>query len=120
MAKTMTKVQKFTAIAKALEGTQLEGFDAQEFLKGEITAVEKKNKRKSATPSKTQKENVVIKAKILETLTNTEDGMTATEIAKTLGLSSPQKASALVHQLIDEDKAKSDKVGKAVVFTAVA
>lgn len=28
----MTKVQKFTAIAKALEGVTLDGFDAQAFL----------------------------------------------------------------------------------------
>lgn len=113
----MTKVQKFNAIAKALEGITLDGFDAQEFIATEIAAVEKKNARKSATPTKTQKENEAIKDRILEALGASEDGMTATEVAKALELSSPQKASALLRQLVTTGKVGKAKVGKAMVFT---
>ena len=114
----MTKVQKFTAIAKALEGVTLDGFDAQAFLASEIALVNKRNTRKSSTPTKTQKENEAVKANILSTLEGAEDGMTATEVGKVLGLT-PQKVSALMKQLIADDKVSKDKVGKSTLFSLV-
>lgn len=115
MANVMTKVQKFDAIAKALDGVELEGFDVQEFLAHEIEQTNKRNARKSTSPSKTQKENSAIKARILEVLADSE-GMTASEVAKALDLSSPQKASALLHQLIDGKQVEEGKRGKSKVF----
>ena len=114
----MTKVQKFTAIAKALEGVTLDGFDAQAFLASEIALVNKRNARKSSTPTKTQKENEAIKANILSTLEGAEDGMTATEVGKVLSLT-PQKVSALMKQLIADDKVEKTKVGKSTLFSLV-
>lgn len=115
----MTKVAKFNAIAKALEdnGIILDGFDAQEFISNEIAQVEKRNARKSNSPTKTQKENNAIKAQIVDTLGGSNDGMTATEVAKALDLNSPQKASALLKQLIDAKQVTKAKVGKTMVFT---
>ena len=114
----MTKVQKFTAIAKALEGVTLDGFDAQAFLASEIALVNKRNARKSSTPTKTQKENEAVKANILSTLEGAEDGMTATEVGKVLSLT-PQKVSALMKQLIADDKVEKTKAGKSTLFSLV-
>lgn len=115
----MTKVQKFTAIANALQGFNLEGFDVQEFLAKEIEATNKKNARKSTTPTKTQKENAEIKEKIVALLRDAEDGMTAGEVATALELSSPQKASALLKQLYDAGTITKAKVGKRIEFASV-
>ena len=114
----MTKVQKFEAIAKALEGVTLDGFDAQAFLTSEIALVNKRNARKSSTPTKTQKENEVVKANILSTLEGAEDGMTATEVGKVLGLT-PQKVSALMKQLIEAGKVEKTKDKKVTYFSLI-
>lgn len=117
----MTKVAKFTAIANALEaqGITFEDFDAQAFLAKEIETTNKKNAHKSTTPTKTQKENEEIKGKIVALLADREDGMTAGEVATALGLSSPQKASALLKQLCDSGKVSKAKVGKRIEFASV-
>lgn len=114
----MTKVQKFAAIAKALEGVTLDGFDAQAFLASEIALVNKRNARKSGTPTKTQKENETVKANILSILEESEDGMTATEVGKALDLST-QKVSALMKQLIADGNVEKTKVGKSTLFSLV-
>lgn len=113
----MTKVAKFNAIAKALEGVTLEGFDVQEFLSNEIAQVERRNARKSNKPSKTQRENAEIKERILTLLADNPDGLMAAEVAKELGLNSPQKASALLKQLKESGEVNREKTGKAVLFT---
>lgn len=121
MEKRMTKVEKLVAIEKALEGKTLEGFDVNEFLEKEIESVKKKNARKSVTPTKAQKENEIIKTNILSALADHVDGMTATEVARALNLSSPQKASALLKQLGPEgsNEVTREKVGKSTVFKLV-
>lgn len=118
----ITKVEKFNAIINAIDGMTFEGFDAKEFLEKEIEATKKKNARKSSTPSKSQRANAETKEKILALLADHADGMTATEVAKALDLSSPQKASALLRQLGDvtlggSGDVKKEKVGKSTVFT---
>lgn len=125
MANMITKVEKFDAIAKFLADKgittlPIEGkgdFVVADFITAEIEQTNKRNARKSTSPTKTQKENAEIKTQILDTLANASDGMTASEVAKTLGLNSPQKASALLKQLIDGGKVAKGKVGKATVFT---
>lgn len=119
---TMTKVEKFNAIINAVADTKFtDGTSMRDFLNHEIEMTNKRNARKSTAPSKNQKANEEIKAKILDFLANHTDGMTATEIAKGLELSSPQKASALLRQLGDValggtgDVVKK-KVGKSTVF----
>ena len=96
MANKMTKVEMFNAI-KAVEGlTQ----DMRDFIDHEIELLEKKSANKKAT--KTQEENVEIKAIIKSVLTS--EGATVTEIqAKDATLSnlSNQRVSALLRQMID-------------------
>lgn len=118
---TMTKVAKFNALAEMIGADAVfeDGTKVADFLAHEVEMTNKRNARKSMSPTKTQKENEEIKTKILDTLTDTSDGMTASEVAKTLDLNSPQKATALLKQLIDEGKVTKGKVGKATVFTLV-
>lgn len=112
----MTKVQMFNAIAEIPAVAEMEG--AVDFLHKEAELVSKRNSRKSSTPTKTQKENEVVKANILSTLEGAEDGMTATEVGKVLGLT-PQKVSALMKQLIADGNVEKTKAGKSTLFSLV-
>ena len=76
-------------------------------------------------PTKTQEQNEVTKMDIANLLEDAEGPMTATEIANVLGLSSGQKASALLKQMVEAgevvktENAKREK-GKATVFSLPA
>lgn len=59
----------------------------------------KRNASKSDKPTKTQKENAEIKARIHEFLTHTLQGMRCGDVASELGISG-QKASALLSQMV--------------------
>ena len=69
-------------------------------------------------PTKTQKENEGRKALIVENLRTEDGGMTATEVGQSIGVSC-QRASALLHQLMDEGRVEQVKEGKVVRFVAV-
>ena len=117
---TMTKIEKLNAIVTAVADTKFaDGTPMADFLNHEIEMVAKKNTRKSTTPTRKSKENEVIKARILAYLVDNADGATATEIAKGLDLSSPQKASALLKQLGPNgtNEVARKKIGKSTVFT---
>lgn len=96
MANKMTKVEMFNAI-KAVEGlTQ----DMVEFIDHEIELLQKKSANKKAT--KTQEENVEIKAVIKSVLTS--EGATVTDIqskSEVLSSLSNQRVSALLRQMIE-------------------
>lgn len=68
-----------------------------------LAGLDKRNAQKSATMTKTQKENEVLKASMLETLEKGK-GYLAVEIAKVMGFST-SKASALASQLVKSGKA---------------
>ena len=77
--------------------------DIVEFAKSRIELLNKKSENKK--PSKTQVENVGIKATIAEVLTENGSEMTVTEIVasgKFAPLTTPQKISALLKQMVDE------------------
>ena len=59
----------------------------------------KRNASKSDKPTKTQKENAEIKARIHEFLTHTLQGVRCGDVASELGISG-QKASALLSQMV--------------------
>lgn len=85
MAK-MTKVEVFT---KAME-MFAEGSEEREVMEKAIAQL----KHKSSTPTKAQKENEVVKARIVEFLTGKEP-MTAKAIAEGVGYSTNKVASLL-------------------------
>lgn len=68
-----------------------------------LAGLDKRNAQKSATMTKTQKENEVLKANMLEKLEKGK-GYLAAEIGSAMGFST-SKASALAKQLVDEGKA---------------
>ena len=108
----MTKVEMFNAI-KVLVADNAE---MVEFIDHEIELVEKRNARKSTGMTKTQKENVEIKARIVDALRESE-GLTATAVAETVGISLA-KATALLTQLVKANEVERVKNGKAVTFNA--
>lgn len=100
-------------------------FTKREFLKGivagatitaeqeafavkEIAALDKRNEKRKATPSKTAIANEPIKADIVKLLTEKGVGIAAT-VAESLGITT-QKASALLRQLTEEGVLVSDEV----------
>lgn len=85
-----------------------------EFCQHEIELLNKKNSKTSGKPTKTQKENEAIKAEILEGL---EGKMTITDMTKNIpaieGMTN-QKVSALVRQLVNENKVvRTEEKGRA-------
>lgn len=76
-------------------------------------------KRTSGKPTKTQAENESIKAEILELLADGV-GRTATEVMAYCGLSSNQKASSLLNQLVRAGKLTKEPDKKKVVRFVIA
>lgn len=111
--KKMTKVEMFNAI-KAVEGVSANA-DFVAFIDHEIELLNKKATNKKAT--KTQVENEGIKATILAVLT--DEGATVTEIQakdESLANLSNQRVSALLRQLIADEKAVKVVEGKKSLF----
>ena len=102
--KKMTKVQTINLLIDVLNGVQ-EVEDMQifvDFLVHERELLEKKSSNSGQT--KTQKENEVIKEKIMATLRDLDKYATITDIQEAnaeLGAYSNQKISALLKQLVD-------------------
>lgn len=105
----MTKKEMFTEIANLLSARE----DIVEFCNHEIELLSRK--RTSTKPTKTQRENAVIKEQIVSALT--DEPMTIGEINAAMGTEySPQKLSALLRQLCLEGVVVKDTVGKVSYF----
>lgn len=107
MEKKITKKERFMQLLEIVKDNS----ELVEFINHEIELLNKKAE-KSGT-SKTQKENVEIKAKLLAELSTYEKAVTITEFMQTnsyAGTLSNQKISALFKQLIE-----SGLVEKAIV-----
>lgn len=94
----MTQREFLTKVIEANINEELTA-KAQELIAG----LDKRNAQKSATQTKTQKENEVLKAEMLTKLEKGR-GYLAAEIGAVMGFST-SKASALAKQLVDECKA---------------
>jgi hypothetical protein len=94
----MTQREFFTKVIEANINEELTA-KAQELVAG----LDKRNAQKSATMTKTQKENEVLKAEMVERLEKGK-GYLAVEIASVMGFST-SKASALASQLVKSGKA---------------
>lgn len=93
----MTQREFFTKVIEANISEEMTK-KAQELVAG----LDKRNAQKSATMTKTQKENEVLKAEMLEKLEKGK-GYLAVEIASVMGFST-SKASALAGQLVKSGK----------------
>lgn len=107
----MNKVEKFNALVGMIaEGaTFKDGTDIREFLAHEAEVTAKRNAHKSSKPSKKQAENAETLEKIKSLLAENER-MTASEIAKALDLSSPQKVVGIVRTADGVDTVKDKRV----------
>ena len=74
-----------------------------EFAKNEIEKMNNKNEKRKTTLSKTQKENMELKVKMLQELPK-EEILVASQVAEEMNIST-QKASALLKQLVEENHA---------------
>ena len=90
-----------------------------EFLNHRIDMLDNKNATSKGGLTKTQKENEVVKTQILDTM-EVDTLYSATEIANALGLSSGQKASALLKQLVEVGSVTRIKEKGATKFQKVA
>lgn len=119
----MTKKEMFAAIINAVEGKPTETTAAEmvEFLNHEIDLLNRKRSSKSSKPTAKQMENEAIKECIMEILSHSLEGLTATDIMNELEAvsitASNQKVNALVKQLISAELVDRKEVkGKAYFF----
>ena len=78
-----------------------------DFAKAEIARMDERNAKRAEKPSKTAIENEPIKMAIVGVLTN--EPKTASAIGTEVGVTT-QKASALLRQLVDNNKAVSTEI----------
>lgn len=115
MANKVTKVERINALISTYG---IEGED-KDFLLHEIELINKRNSYKSDKPTKAQKENATRKEGILAVL---EEGKayTATDIATAMGDGwSPQRASALLKQMIEAGQVVKAEVKRRSYFALV-
>ena len=93
----MNKVAKFNALADMIAEDAIfeDGTNVREFLAHEAEVTAKRNAHKSSKPTKKQTENAEVLEQIKSLLAENKR-MTASEIAKALDLSSPQKVVGIV------------------------
>ena len=103
-----------------------------EFAQKEIAALDARNAKRAATPSKTQLANEPLKAEILTKLKEINDFRTAGEVSSWFGLNdegkpkvSVQKASSLLRQLVAENvleqtEVKVPKKGKQKAYKVIS
>lgn len=103
---TMTSREFFNAV---IEGNITD--EIKDFAKSQIEKLDSKNAKRKSTDSKTQKENKAIKTSLLATMEK-DKVYTASEVAgmEIEGITSTQKASALLRQLVEEGKLVSEEV----------
>ena len=116
MAKKITIAERLRAIALAVENGDAVSKEDIAFLRERADMSEKKTSNRK--PTKTQTENEVVKAEILEGMENGK-AYTISEIQAMVGLSSNQKTSALVRQLKDNGLVERSEVKGKAYFTKV-
>ena len=95
-----------------------ENAELVQFLNHRIEMLDNKNTNSSKGLTKTQKENEEIKTSILDFM-KVDTLYSATEIANALGLTSGQKASALLKQLVEVGKVERIKEKGATKFQLI-
>ena len=107
MTKKITKKEMFTMVAKVVENSEVANkAEMLEFIAHEVELLEKKNSKTGQT--KTQKENEVLMAQLLEALAEFDKPVTVSEFMKEssheVATLSNQKLSALLKKLVDSKK----------------
>jgi predicted transcriptional regulator len=116
--KRVTKRDNFLALSRLVVNSDVsddEKVRLSEFISHEVSLLDKKHGAKK-TPTKTQLENVAVKAEIVDALAATPEGLKATPLAEVVGIS-VQKCSALLRQLVAAGDVVRTEKGKDVVFS---
>lgn len=115
MEKKMTIVEKFAQVKAILEKNG--ETEMAEFIQERIDIQNKKAENKK--PTKAQRENEVLKEKVLEVLRGAEVGMTATEVLNkdVETFVNVQKVTALLKALVDGGKVVKTVDKKKAYFT---
>ena len=114
MANKKTQKDFFNEIIEVVKANGRD--DLVEFCEGRISVLDKKSANRS---KKVNEENEAIKADVLATLENFEVGATVSEIMKanaTLSRLSNQKVSAMLRQLVADNKVVKSTDGKKSFF----
>ena len=110
----MTKKEMFGFIAEALS----DNADVVEFCNHEIELLERASARKSSKATPKQIENENFKVRIAEILDSVDVPVTATEIKDELDENlKVQRVSALLSQMIKDEKVVKTYHGKVALFT---
>ncbi len=122
----MTKREVLNLILGIVNGTEniTPNEDAiTAYCENEIAILDRKSEKAKTVQSKTQKENEGVKGIIYKALCDNDKPVTVTELIKTvpeLADKSNQKISALLRQLILENKVTKTIEGKTSKFSVVA
>ncbi len=102
----MTSREFFTAVIEGKINDEI-----KEFAQLQIEKLDSKNAKRKTTESKTQKENKDIKTSLLATMEK-DKVYTASEVAgmEIKGITSTQKASALLRQMVETGTLTSEEV----------
>ena len=100
----MTKREFMEKVIAMVEDTEL-----KEFAQAEIEKMNARNAKRTSTPSKTQVANIPIKSDINDFFVANEGSHLASEIAEAIKIT-PQKANALLKQMVDEGILTSEEV----------
>lgn len=110
--KKMTKKQYFGVLLEIVKGNE----DLENFINHEIELLDKKTS--SGTKTKNQVENENIKVEILNALAEFGKGVTVTELMTKVAYSN-QKLSALLKQLVEENKVERTEDKRKVYFSLI-
>ena len=110
--KKMTKKQYFGVLLELVKGNE----DLESFINHEIELLEKKST--SGTKTKNQVENESIKEEIVNALVELGKAVTVTELMNKVAYSN-QKLSALLKQLVEENKVERVEEKRKVFFKAI-
>ena len=123
MANKVTKKDNFNALLYVVNSADIseeQRTALTAFINHEIELIE--NKSNSTKPSKKQEENASVKTIILAELSKADEPLTITEMQKTsepLANFTCQKISALLRQLIEENKVTKEIIKKKSYFSVV-
>ena len=120
MTKKITKKEMFAMVAKVVENSEVTNkAEMLEFIAHEVELLEKKNSK--TAPTKTQKENEVLMAQLLEALAEFDRPITVSELMKEssheVATLSNQKLSALLKKLVDTQKVVKSTEKKKSYFS---
>ncbi|MBQ5404257.1 MAG: hypothetical protein IIU11_07830, partial [Bacteroidales bacterium] len=106
----MTKIEMLKSIAEKYELTE----DEKTFIAHEIELIAKRNARKSTKPTKAQIANIAVKESLATALGEATEPLTAKAVGELVAIS-PQKASALLKQMIESGEVVKEVVkGKSL------